>query len=144
MPSTFHDQDVVSKLKLKRQLSSFLDAIFKQHLPAARRTQLTYVFCTDDALLEMNKQFLNHDTLTDIITFDLSENPQEVNAEIYISTERVAENAQLFDTTYERELHRVIFHGALHLCGFNDKTEAETVRMRAGEEACLKSWYQQQ
>ncbi len=144
MPSTFHEQEVAAKLKQKRQLSSFLDAVFKQYLPVAKRTQLTYVFCTDDALLEMNKQFLAHDTLTDIITFDLSESPQEVNAEIYISAERVAENAGLYNTTYDQELHRVIFHGALHLCGFKDKTEEDAGRMRAGEEACLRSWYQQQ
>lgn len=143
MPSTFHDQEVSSKLKLKRQLSSFLDCIFMQHHSTAKRTQLTYIFCTDEALLEMNNQFLGHDTFTDILTFDLSETEQEVNAEIYISTERVAENAQDFNTTYDRELHRVIFHGALHLCGFKDKTEAEAATMRAAEETTLNSWYHQ-
>jgi rRNA maturation RNase YbeY len=143
MPSTFHEQDVSARLKLKRKLSSFIDGLMRQHLPAAKRTQLTYVFCTDEALLAMNKQFLNHDTLTDIITFDLSESDDEITSELYISTERVAENAQLFNATYEHELLRVIFHGALHLCGFKDKTDAEAQLMRAAEEASLEAWYKQ-
>lgn len=144
MPATFHDQEIASKLKQKRRLSSFLDALIAQHLPQVKKPQLTYIFCTDEALLAMNQQFLDHDTLTDIITFDLSENPQQLAGEIYISIERVAENAEKFSTTYDRELHRVIFHGALHLCGFKDKTKKDADQMRAGEDACLEAWYSTQ
>lgn len=143
MPATFHEQEVSSRLKQKRKLAAFLDALIAKHLPEVKKTKLTYIFCTDEALLAMNQQFLDHDTLTDIITFDLSENEQELTGEIYISIERVAENAGKFNTTYDRELHRVIFHGALHLCGFKDKTKKDAERMRAGEDACLEAWYQQ-
>ena len=143
MPATFHEQEVSSRLKQKRKLAAFLDALIAKHLPEAKKTKLTYIFCTDEALLAMNQQFLDHDTLTDIITFDLSENEQELTGEIYISIERVAENAGKFNTTYDRELHRVIFHGALHLCGFKDKTKKDAAQMRAGEDACLEAWYQQ-
>lgn len=143
MPSTFHEQEVASRLKQKRKLSSFIDALIGEHLPHIKKAQLTYIFCSDEALLGINQQFLDHDTLTDIITFDLSENKDTLTGEIYISIERVAENAQVFKTTYDRELHRVIFHGALHLCGFKDKTKKDAEKMRAGEDACLEAWYLQ-
>ncbi len=143
MPAAFHDQDIASKLKQKRKLSVFLDALVKDHLPQVKKAQLTYIFCSDEALLGINRQFLDHDTLTDIITFDLSESSTELTGEIYISAERVADNAATFKTAYDHELHRVIFHGALHLCGFKDKTKKDAAKMRAGEEACLEAWYQQ-
>ena len=140
MSARFHDQEVVSKLTQKRNLSAYLDALVRQHRPLVNRIQLTYIFCSDAHLLPINQQFLDHDTFTDIITFDLSENDRELQGEIYISTERVAENARTFYTTYLRELHRVIFHGALHLCGFKDKTKADSTRMRTEEDACLSDY----
>ncbi len=88
----------------------------------------------------MNQQYLNHNTLTDIITFDLGESESELIGEIYISVERVKENAIKFETTYPDELHRVIFHGALHLCGFKDKKEADQKIMRQMENSCLKDY----
>ena len=84
--------------------------------------------------------YLNHATFTDIITFDLSETPEKLQGEIYISTERVAENAAKYKVTYEKELHRVIFHGALHLCGFKDKKKADKERMRQEEDLCLQRY----
>ncbi len=122
-------------------LSAFLDGLINKHLKDVRKVGLNYIFCTDGYLLTMNRQFLKHDTLTDIITFDLSEKTGELNGEIYISVERVRENAEKFGVTYNEELHRVIFHGALHLCGFGDKKEADKIEMRRMEDKCLRTYF---
>ena len=140
MPVSFYEIDVRSGLKSRRKLSTFLDKLLKTHVDI-KRADLHYIFCDDAYLLAINRQFLNHDTLTDIITFDLSEEPGVMLAEIYISTERVTENAVLFHTGYEQELHRVIFHGALHLCGFKDKTKTEQQQIRAQEDQCLENYF---
>ena len=94
---------------------------------------LGYVFCSDDFLLEINQQFLDHDTLTDIVTFDYTEGTI-LNGEIYISTDRVADNAKDFNVDFDTELRRVIIHGLLHMCGYGDKTEEEKLQMRSKEE----------
>lgn len=143
MAARFYEQGVSVQLKARRALSTFLDNLVKSFLPAIGKVQLTYIFCTDVHLHGINQQFLQHDDYTDIITFDLSEADNEVQGEIYISTDRVAENAQIFNTTYNRELHRVIFHGALHLCGLRDKSPAEQAEMRAAEDKALAAWYAQ-
>lgn len=135
----YYDVDIASRLKNKRKLSAFINALVKEYLPV-KRTDLSYIFCNDDYLLEKNRQFLNHDTLTDIITFDLSENEEELMGEIYISVDRVAENAAKFSTLYATELHRVIFHGALHLCGFKDKKKEDKALMTQMENACLQKY----
>src|SRR5688572_23762728 len=98
-----------------------------------RLEQLQYIFCSDEYLLEINKQHLNHNYYTDIITFDLSETPDAVTGEIYISIDRVKDNAQTYKVSFKQELLRVIFHGALHLCGYKDKTEKDQVLMRKAE-----------
>lgn len=98
--------------------------------------EITYVFCDDEYLLKLNKDFLDHDTLTDIISFDYSMG-KELHGEIYISTERVAENASEFNTEFSNELHRVIIHGILHYCGYKDKTEEEAITMRMLEDKAL-------
>ncbi|MEH6658760.1 rRNA maturation RNase YbeY [Leeuwenhoekiella marinoflava] len=100
---------------------------------------LGYVFCSDDFLLDINKKFLNHDALTDIVTFDYTEN-KILNGEIYISTDRVAENAEQFEVSFNTELLRVISHGLLHMCGYGDKTNKEKNIMRAKEDECLILW----
>ena len=100
---------------------------------------MNYIFCSDKRILEINRQFLNHDYYTDIITFDLSESAQ-ITAEIYISLDRVRDNAKTQATTLQSELHRVIFHGALHLCGYGDKTKAEIKVMRGKEEEWIGRW----
>lgn len=94
--------------------------------------QLVYIFCDDKYLHKLNVQFLNHDTYTDVITFDDSLGNQ-LSGEIYISVERVKENASSFGVSFEEELHRVMVHGLLHLCGYKDKTEEETLEMRRKE-----------
>lgn len=99
--------------------------------------ELTYVFCDDAYLLKINKEFLHHDTLTDIITFD-NNLGKEVNGEIYISTERVEENAVFFEVTFLEELARVLVHGVLHLCGYSDKSDLDKKQMREKEDLYLK------
>lgn len=140
MPAHFHQHDIAVTLKDKRKLSAWLDGLVHRHLEGIRKISLNYIFCSDAHLLGINKQFLDHDTFTDIITFDLSEKESELVGEIYISTERVAENAAQFGVSFNRELHRVIFHGALHLCGFLDKKPADKKEMTAQEDACLSEY----
>lgn len=101
---------------------------------------LSYVFVSDEDLLKINQEHLRHDTYTDIITFDLSENTTVVEGEIYISIERVNENAIKHQATPDDELIRVISHGLLHLLGYKDKTKAEAKEMREQEGACLSLW----
>ena len=141
MPARFHDDDVRSRLTDKRRLSTFLDGLVRQHRPGSRYVSLTCVFVSDEKLAGMNVEFLQHDTFTDIITFDLSETDAETVGELYISVDRVAENAQAFGVSYLHELHRVIFHGVLHLCGFGDKTPDEQAAMRTMEAQCLEAYF---
>jgi rRNA maturation RNase YbeY len=101
---------------------------------------INYIFCTDQYLLEMNQQYLNHDTFTDIITFELSPKGQSLVSDIYISVERVQENARQFQTSFQRELHRVIFHGALHLAGYKDKNKEQSECMRSKEDSYLQAY----
>lgn len=104
---------------------------------------LNYIFCNDDRILEVNKEFLGHDYFTDIITFDYSE-PGVVSGDMYISVETVLTNSEKFHTSYEKELLRVIIHGVLHLCGINDKGRGERAVMEAAEERALDMWYKKQ
>lgn len=142
MPAEFYENDVEVQLNNKEQLSAFIDKLIIKHKGNLELTDLTYIFCSDEYLLGINKQFLDHDTYTDIITFDLSDNEDHLISEIYISTERVEENAKKFKNSFLNELHRVIFHGALHLCGFKDKTEEEAATMRKMEEQCLLEYFE--
>ncbi len=93
------------------------------------------IFCTDDYLLEINKTHLDHDYYTDIITFPLQDDPIEAN--VFISIERVKENAELYKVSFDEELHRVMIHGMLHLCGYGDKTDTEKSQMRSQEDHYL-------
>jgi probable rRNA maturation factor len=102
---------------------------------------LNYVFLHDDELLEINMEHLNHNTYTDIITFDLSEGESNgIEGEIYISTDRVKENSVLHKSNETHELIRVISHGLLHLLGYKDKKPADAIVMRTEEEVCLSLW----
>jgi len=98
--------------------------------------EINYIFCDDEALHKINLEYLEHDTLTDIISFDYSEQTQ-LDGEIYISVERVKENAQLFKVSFENELSRVMIHGILHFMGFKDKTPEEQQQMREKENQAL-------
>jgi probable rRNA maturation factor len=102
---------------------------------------INFIFCSDDYLLELNQVHLNHNTFTDIITFELSPQGQPLLADIYISVERVRDNARLFNVSFRQELHRVIFHGVLHLCGYRDKKPAEQKLMREMEASWLNKYF---
>ena len=140
MPSSFHEHEVKSGLKQKVKLSAFIDGLISKYKKDVKTAELSYIFCSDQFLLEMNQSFLDHDTFTDIITFDLSESKKAMEGEIYISVDRVKENAKTYKTTYQNELHRVIFHGVLHLCGFKDKKEKDQKIMRENEDYCLEHY----
>ena len=122
------------RLKEKERLTIWLERLMAMHhkFPG----NLTYIFCSDTYLLEMNKQYLAHDTYTDIITFNYNEG-HYISGDIFISVDRVKENAKSFKTTFEDELHRVMAHGVLHLLGFNDKTKKDEAEMRKMEEMAL-------
>ncbi|MES2774106.1 MAG: rRNA maturation RNase YbeY [Bacteroidota bacterium] len=132
---SFANADLVASFKKKRLLQAFVAEIFSREKKGLARLQ--YVFCSDNYLLDMNKQFLQHDTYTDIITFDLSESDRTIG-EIYISLDRVRENAIHFKQDFQQEIQRVIFHGALHLCGYKDKKKSEIEIMRHKEEEYLR------
>ena len=97
---------------------------------------INLIFCDDDKILEVNKEYLSHDYYTDIITFDYSLN-QIISGDLFISIDRVKENANRYSKTFENELMRVVFHGVLHLCGYNDKSEEEVLVMRSKEDYYL-------
>ena len=119
-------------------LKSFIASLFKKE--KHRLEACRYIFCSDKYLLTINQQYLQHDYYTDIITFGLSEPGKPINAEIYISVDRVKENAVTFNSSFKRELHRVIFHGALHLCGYKDKKKEDSTLMRKMEDKYLRQY----
>ena len=123
----------------RKVLKVFVASIFKRERKPL--LSLNYIFCSDKYLLQINKAHLNHNFYTDIITFDLSEPQNGITGEVYISTDRVRDNAATLGTTITEELHRVIFHGALHLCGYKDKAPADIKLMRKAEERYLKMYF---
>ena len=125
-------------LTQRTELKSFIREIFKKE--NKKLLSLQYVFCTDEYLLEINRQYLQHDFYTDIITFELG-TAEKIDGEIYISAERVKENAQLMQISFKEELHRVIFHGVLHLCGYKDKLKTEKLEMRTKEDRLLQLYF---
>ena len=149
MPITFHTADVKFSLKEKKKLKEF---IRHQTLDIGHQTvNLSFVFCSDVYLLAINKKFLGHDYYTDIITFPLSENEQVLAGEIYISIDRVKDNAKKYSAHFfspfkgegarradeDAELHRVMFHGVLHMLGYKDKTKPQKAEMRKMEDKWL-------
>ena len=127
------DFELEDKVKVKKWISEVVTAQGK------KVGQIGYLFCDDAYLIEANRTYLNHDTYTDIITFDYVVG-DIISGDIMISVERVKENASQFNTSFEQELHRVIIHGVLHLLGQKDKTESEAAEMRKKEEAALVLW----
>lgn len=127
------DFELEDKAKVKKWVSEVVKAQGK------KVGQIGYLFCDDAYLIEVNRTYLNHDTYTDIITFDYVVG-DIISGDIMISVERVKENASQFNTSFEQELHRVIIHGVLHLLGQKDKTESEAAEMRKKEEAALVLW----
>jgi probable rRNA maturation factor len=122
------------RLANKDRISLWLLDVIKNEEKSLK--EISYNFCSDSELLKVNKEFLNHDTLTDIITFDYS-GLSGLSGEVLISTERVKENAQEFSQVFNVELRRVMVHGVLHLCGFKDKTDADKLIMTQKEDFYL-------
>ena len=132
----FHTVEISFKLEGESRISSWLNKLVERH--EKKIGELNYIFCSDDYLLKMNQEHLNHDYFTDIITFDYCEK-DTVSGDLFISIERTKENAKTFGTTQIYELNRVIAHGLLHLLGFKDKTSEDIAEMRSMEEEALNT-----
>lgn len=132
---TFHFEGVGFRLKARRSVRSWIEKVVVQdHFKVG---ELSFVFCSDERLLAINKQFLQHNYYTDIITFDNSEG-DVLSGEMVISVDRVRDNARALGVRFEDELHRVMAHGTLHLCGLKDGTEREQAAMRSAENRWLE------
>ena len=138
MAVSFANADITFTLSAIAALKKFITTSFEKE--AKRKLSVSYIFCSDDYLLRINQDFLSHDYYTDIITFPLSETDQKVEAEIYISIDRIRDNAVKLKVPFEQELQRVLFHGILHLIGYKDKTAAQKELMRRAEDKWLKAY----
>jgi len=128
-----------ANLKDRTRLKKFIGKMIKKE--GRQLAELQYIFCSDAYLLGINQEYLKHDFFTDIITFDLAEKGQSINAEIYISVDRVRDNAANYNSSFRKELYRVIFHGALHLCGYKDKKPKDARLMRQMEDKWLNEYF---
>jgi rRNA maturation RNase YbeY len=135
---SFQVEEIKFNLKNKTALKQWITSVVEKKKRKAG--EISFTFCSDEFLLKMNKEYLNHDTYTDIVTFDYSkdEQKQAVSGDVFISIDRVKENAEKFSKTFENELHRVIIHGVLHLLGYKDKTKAAKEEMTKEEDVALK------
>ena len=127
----FFNEGIPFELKNKTKLRKWIESTIKQN--QSKLISLNYIFTSDNYLLEINKNYLNHDTLTDIITFDQSSKKNFIEADMYISIERIKENSETYNISFIDELHRVMIHGVLHLLGYKDKTGEEKKEMRKKE-----------
>lgn len=139
MAIRFYYQNVTFPFAKRTELKKYLVQLLRNYKKVCG--DIHVIFVTDDALLEINQQFLKHDFYTDIITFDLSSNKNIIDSEIYISIDRVVDNAAQQGEPFNRELHRVIFHGILHLCGLKDKSLKDSQAMRQAEERALHCYF---
>ena len=135
MPVYFFEEDIRFSLEAEEKTREWVENVIEKENRVIG--DLNFIFCSDEHLHQINLQYLNHDTFTDIITFDNSEKVEEVSGDIFISIDRVKANAEELGLPFNQELHRVIIHGVLHLIGYNDKTEQEQQQMREKEDACL-------
>lgn len=135
MPINFFAEEVSFSLKEKRKRKTWLMQIAESE--NYKILDLNYIFCSDEYLYNINLEYLDHDTYTDIITFDNSEDENTIEGDIYISIERVKENTKTHQTEESKELSRVISHGLFHLLGYKDKTKAEAKLMRSKEEFAI-------
>jgi rRNA maturation RNase YbeY len=136
---SFNYADRKLPLKHKRKVQNFIPNIFS--LEGKKLHHLKYVFCSDEYLLQINKKFLHHNTYTDIITFNLSESNNLITGEIYISCDRVKENALKYQEELSKEFLRVIFHGVLHLCEYKDKKDVDIKIMRQKEDFYIQLFH---
>lgn len=126
------------ELSNEEQLSNWISRVIVSE--DKKEGEINYIFCDDEYLLGLNEQYLNHDTLTDIISFDYSVG-KELHGDIFISTERVLENAAEFKVSFEEELKRVMVHGVLHYCGYKDKSDEDEKLMRSKEDEKIKMFH---
>jgi probable rRNA maturation factor len=131
----FFEEDIAYKLKNKTAVRQWINETVQAE--GFKLKELNYIFCSDDYLLQINQQYLDHDTYTDIVTFDNSEKDKVIVGDIFISIERIRENALKFNITETDELHRVIIHGALHLLGYKDKSASDKQKMTLKEDFYL-------
>lgn len=131
----FFEEDISFKPKNKAVIRQWLKETIVSEGYALK--ELNYIFCSDSYLLQMNQQYLDHDTFTDIITFDNSEMEKTIVGDIFISVDRIRENAKVYNVTEKRELHRVMVHGLLHLLGYQDKKPADKKLMTEKEDLYL-------
>ncbi len=137
MAITFNSEQINFNSKGKSLLKKWIKSIIEQE--GKKVGEINYIFCSDDYLLGINQTYLKHDTYTDVITFDFNEGSSKIiSGDIYISIDRVGDNAQKFKVSFEEELRRVIIHGILHLCGYLDKMPSEIKIMREKEEESLQ------
>jgi rRNA maturation RNase YbeY len=137
MAILFHTIDADPQLKQKNALKRWISAcIFAEN---KKPGDINVIFCSDEHLLEMNRKHLNHDYYTDIITFDFSQT-DTVSGDLYISFDRVVDNANQNGATIKNETYRVIIHGVMHLCGYKDKSKSDALLMRKQEEKCLSKF----
>lgn len=129
------------QLDLEKSYGSWIERVIESE--GKKLEEISYIFCDDDYMLDINMKYLDHDTYTDIISFDYSVG-NILQGDIYISTERVEENSREYNVSFEEELRRVIIHGVLHLCGYKDKTDEESALMRLKEEEKLKLFHVEQ
>ena len=134
----FFSQTIPFKVPFPRKTTAWLKAAIVKEKHALK--ELNFIFCTDEELYELNVEYLNHKTLTDIITFDNSEEEGTIEGDIYISVDRVKENASTYGKDFEDELKRVLIHGVLHLLGYKDKTSASKKEMRDKEDLYLSKF----
>lgn len=132
----FHSDSLNFTIDKPIRTSNWLLEVFKSET-SLKEVSLNIVFCTDEELLEINKNFLQHDYFTDIITFPIEETNDYLEAELYISVDRVRDNSNTLNITFEKELYRVMVHGVLHLCGYKDKSDKDKVEMRSKEDFYL-------
>lgn len=131
----FISEEVDFELTQADELENWITQIIAEHNFILQN--LTYIFCSDDYLHEINLTYLHHDTLTDIITFNNADDEQTIEGDIFISIDRVRDNASQLNLSFEEELHRVLIHGVLHLLGYDDKDTLAENEMRAKEDYCL-------
>lgn len=124
----FFNEDIDFKFQGKNKFKSWLKKVADKE--GFRINNLNYIFCSDEYLHKINLEYLDHDTYTDIITFDNSEKETTIEGDIFVSIERVRENSQVLDTVFGEEVKRVVIHGLLHLCGYHDHTPEDKAEMR--------------
>lgn len=135
MAISFSNDNITFNLKRKSELKAWIKSVIEKEKHDLGN--LNYTFLSDDSLLKINIEYLKHNTYTDIITFNYNEG-KKVNGDIFISVDRVKENASKFEVSFEEELYRVIIHGVLHLCGYKDKSKADSELMRKKENLSLR------